>query len=96
MSLVKTRQVDTLESAGGRWDTQETTQMSLPKRSELQPRQRHPSAFLLPMCEECDTPLSLASVEPDPTDAHKEIRTFRCPNCGAEQACILDLSLIHI
>lgn len=71
-------------------DHKEAMHMPVLKRSDLQPRQRQPSAFLLPLCEECDTPLSLASVEPDPTDERKEIRTFRCPKCGAEQASVLD------
>lgn len=43
------------------------------------------SAFLLPICQACDVGTSLALVEPHPTDAELELRTFRCPLCGSQE-----------
>ena len=48
----------------------------------MQPKQRDP--FLLPLCE-CGGPMNLASLEPHPTQAEHELKTFTCQDCAAQQ-----------
>jgi len=40
--------------------------------------------FLLPVCE-CGGPMNLASLEPHPTQAAHEVKTFECQLCAAQQ-----------
>jgi hypothetical protein len=40
--------------------------------------------FLLPICA-CGGPMNLASLEPHPTCAKHELKTFKCQDCGAQQ-----------
>ena len=46
--------------------------------------------FLLPLCPECAGPASLSRLEPHPTDETKELRTFLCADCGAQQTFAID------
>jgi hypothetical protein len=39
--------------------------------------------FLLPLCD-CGGPMNLASLEPHPTRADHELKTFKCTLCGAQ------------
>ena len=48
----------------------------------LRPKSRDP--FLLPLCD-CGGPMNLASLEPHPTQAAHELKTFKCQSCGAQQ-----------
>jgi hypothetical protein len=43
------------------------------------------SPFLLPMCRACGNPANLCSVEPHPTLAAHDLRTFACTSCGSQQ-----------
>jgi hypothetical protein len=40
--------------------------------------------FLLPVCA-CGGPMNLASLEPHPTRASHELKTFKCQHCGGQQ-----------
>ena len=40
--------------------------------------------FLLPLCD-CGGPMNLASLEPHPTRADHELKTFKCTRCGAQE-----------
>jgi hypothetical protein len=40
--------------------------------------------FLLPLCD-CGGPMNLASLEPHPTRADHELKTFKCTRCGAHE-----------
>jgi hypothetical protein len=48
------------------------------------------NSFMLPLCPECSGPASLSRLEPHPTDETKELRTFLCADCGAQQTFVLD------
>ena len=48
----------------------------------LEPKLRDP--FLLPLCD-CGGPMNLASLEPHPTQAAHELKTFECQLCAAQQ-----------
>jgi hypothetical protein len=48
----------------------------------LQPKLRDP--FLLPVCD-CGGPMNLASLEPHPTQAAQELKTFECQLCATQQ-----------
>ena len=50
---------------------------SLPTASARNP-------FLLPVCS-CGGPMNLASLEPHPTRADEELKTFKCLHCGKHQ-----------
>jgi hypothetical protein len=39
--------------------------------------------FLLPVCS-CGGPMNLASLEPHPTRADQELKTFKCLHCGKQ------------
>jgi len=40
--------------------------------------------FLLPVCS-CGGPMNLASLEPHPTRADQELKTFKCAHCARQQ-----------
>ena len=40
--------------------------------------------FLLPVCD-CGGPMNLASLEPHPTHATEELKTYKCLHCGKQQ-----------
>jgi hypothetical protein len=40
--------------------------------------------FLLPLCT-CGGPMNLASLEPHPSRADHELKTFKCTLCGAQE-----------
>jgi len=40
--------------------------------------------FLLPVCD-CGGPMNLASLEPHPTHADEEMKTYKCTHCGRQQ-----------
>jgi len=39
--------------------------------------------FLLPVCD-CGGPMNLASLEPHPTHAAEEMKTYECAQCGRQ------------
>ena len=39
--------------------------------------------FLLPVCD-CGGPMNLASLEPHPTRADLELKTYKCLHCGEQ------------
>jgi len=41
--------------------------------------------FLLPICD-CGGPMNLASIQPHPDLPDRELKTFKCSICGAQQA----------
>jgi len=48
-------------------------------------RKRPPGdPFLLPLCD-CGGPMNLASLEPHPTQPDRELKTFKCTRCGAQE-----------
>jgi hypothetical protein len=47
------------------------------------PRTRARDPFLLPVCD-CGGPMNLASLEPHPTRADLELKTYKCLHCGEQ------------
>jgi len=40
--------------------------------------------FLLPVCD-CGGPMNLASLEPHPTRADQELKTYKCAHCAMQR-----------
>jgi hypothetical protein len=54
--------------------------------SASSPRAATRDPFLLPLCAACGGAMNLSSLEPHPTLADHEIKTFSCTRCGANEA----------
>jgi hypothetical protein len=53
--------------------------------STADPKRPLGDPFLLPLCG-CGGPMNLASLEPHPTQPERELKTFKCTRCGAQEA----------
>jgi hypothetical protein len=56
---------------------------------QLDPARPHPTPG--PACAECGGPVRLTGIEPHPTKAAVDLRTFQCLICDHVQAAIVPL-----
>jgi hypothetical protein len=49
------------------------------------------SADVGPACTKCAGPTRLVGIEPHPTKAHTDLRTYECMACDAVQASVVAL-----
>jgi hypothetical protein len=59
-----------------------TLQIDIPQRS----------ADFGPACTKCGQATRLVGIEPHPTKAHTDLRTFECVACGALKAHVVPLA----
>ena len=52
---------------------------------------RQPGPEAGPACAMCDSPTRLIGIEPHPTRAHTDLRTYQCLACDHVQAAIVPL-----
>jgi len=52
----------------------------------------HRPADLGPACTKCDGRTRLIGIEPHPTKAHTDLRTYECMACDAVQARVVPLA----
>ncbi len=45
-----------------------------------------------PVCTQCKGPTRLTGIEPHPTQAHTDLRTFQCLVCDAVQAKVVPVA----
>jgi hypothetical protein len=57
---------------------------------EITPEQSNPVEG--PICNQCGGPMRLTGIEPHPTQAHTDLRTFQCLICDAVQAKVMPLA----
>jgi hypothetical protein len=57
---------------------------------EMTPEQPNRAAGTV--CEDCSGPTRLIGIEPHPTRAHTDLRTFQCLICDAVQAKVMPLA----
>ena len=60
--------------------------------STLEIKIAHPSSEPGSACAECNGPTRLIGIEPHPTKAHTDLRTYRCLVCDHLQATIVPLA----
>ena len=51
--------------------------------------------FLLPVCD-CGGPMNLATLEPHPTHAAEELKTYECSHCGRQQVFTVQKRAVKI
>ena len=49
------------------------------------------SADVGPACTSCGGPTRLVGIEPHPTEAHTDLRTYECVACSAPQALVVPI-----